>query len=257
MGRKEKPGIGIMERKKELGARISERIDKWNHLCEFGGTDRLCTDGANMNLVRNHIRIAKTQCEKELNGDYPEEYYYPTPDIVDTEYMARAEEITQNAQKTLEIYKTHPDYLWLIKIMGTMDEAQKKETYIENATGYVDDLADFIKKKNLVGMRRHESPEAVIDGFKECRRKTEIVLLRPQAEKKSVVKAKKSEPVKPAKIPKIPVYTKAAQKSSPILSVMKKAEKVIGKATATGSIPSEDRIKDIEQMSIFSFLEMA
>ena len=58
-----------MGRKEDLGAEIANRIDRWNHLCEFGGKDPTYADGVNMNIVRNHILIAKQKCEKELDGD--------------------------------------------------------------------------------------------------------------------------------------------------------------------------------------------
>ena len=88
-----------MGRKEDLGAEIANRIDRWNHLCEFGGKDPTYADGVNMNIVRNHILIAKQKCEKELDGDYPQEYYFPTPDVVDPDYMARSAEIEENAKK--------------------------------------------------------------------------------------------------------------------------------------------------------------
>lgn len=228
-----------MGRKEDLGAEIADRIDRWNYLCEFGGKDPTYADGVNMNLVRNHILIAKQKCEKELNGDYPQEYYFPTPDVVDPDYMARSAEIEENAKKTLEVYRNHPDYIWLTEKIDEMDEEQIKKTYIRVVMGYVDGLARSIKDKNLIVMRRHEKPETYTDSFTECRKKVENILsqqLGSNLLKTAPKKAKKDAAVKypvPVKIPKIAV------------SAMIKT-----KAPNAG----QDRGQAVKQMTIFDFL---
>ena len=228
-----------MGRKEDLGVEIADRIDRWNHLCEFGGKDPTYADGVNMNLVRNHILIAKRKCEKELDGDYPQEYYFPTPDVVDPDYMARSAEIEENAKKTLEVYRNHPDYIWLTEKTVEMDEEQIKKTHIRAVMGYVDGLARSIKDKNLIVMRRHEKPETYTESFTECRKKVENILsqqLGSNLLKTAPKKAKKDAAVKypvPVKVPKIAVS--AAIKA---------------KAPNAG----QDRGQAVKQMTIFDFL---
>lgn len=220
-----------MGRKEDLGAEIANRIDRWNYLCEFGGKDPTYADGVNMNIVRNHILIAKQKCEKELDGDYPQEYYFPTPDVVDPDYMARSAEIEENAKKTLEVYRNHPDYIWLAKKIDEMDEEQIKKTYIRVVMGYVDGLARSIKDKNLIVMRRHEKPETYTDSFTDCRKKVEVILTQQSGSnllKTAPKKAKKDVAVKypvPVKIPKIAVSATIKAKTANIIQGNEQAAK--------------------------------
>ena len=72
---------------------------------QHGGSDPFYHDGVNLNLVRNHIIYAKRQfAESVSDGDLPEVYYRETPPEVEQSYMARADEIRQNAANTLKIY---------------------------------------------------------------------------------------------------------------------------------------------------------
>ena len=220
-----------MGRKEDLGAEIANRIDRWNHLCEFGGKDPTYADGVNMNSVRNHILIAKQKCEKELDGDYPQEYYFPTPGVVDPDYMARSVEIEENAKKTLEVYRNHPDYIWLTEKIGEMDEEQIKKTHIQAVMGYVDVLARSVKDKNLIVMRRHEKSETYTDSFTECRKRAENILSQQSGSnllKTAPKKAKKDAAVKypvPVKIPKIAVSATIKEKTTNIIQGSKQAAK--------------------------------
>ena len=67
-----------------------------------------------MNLVRNHIIFTKEKMKEA--GEFTETYYRELPPEVDRDYMARADEIRRNAKNSLEVYKSHPDYLYLKKL---------------------------------------------------------------------------------------------------------------------------------------------
>ena len=70
---------------------LLERVERWKYINENGCTDPLWADGSNMNLVRNHIIYYKKHinemCLKE-SIPLPEEYYIPTPPLVNNNYMA-------------------------------------------------------------------------------------------------------------------------------------------------------------------------
>ena len=70
---------------------LLERVKRWKYINENGCTDPQWADGSNMNLVRNHIIYYKKHinemCSKE-SIPLPEEYYIPTPPLVDNNYMA-------------------------------------------------------------------------------------------------------------------------------------------------------------------------
>lgn len=70
---------------------LVERVERWKYINENGRTDPQWADGSNMNLVRNHIIYYKKHineiCSKE-GIPLPEEYYIPTPPLVDNNYMA-------------------------------------------------------------------------------------------------------------------------------------------------------------------------
>lgn len=174
----QKKKLSIQERKEELGAKIAERIQRWNAIKENGCSDPFWPDGLNMNLVSNHVIYYKRQCEAELNGDYPQEYYLPTPEKVDGNYIARKDGIKADAKRTLKTMRSNPDYIWLKEKIEEMDSAQKKETSIQSVVGYVDALVLSIEKEDYIDMRRHRKADWYIGRFGECRKKAEEILLK-------------------------------------------------------------------------------
>lgn len=166
-----------MKKSKELGRNIAESLAHWNYLKEHGGQDPFWSDGTNMNLVRNHVIYYKKQCESELDPkDYPPEYQLEIPPEVDNAYMARAEEIRENAQKALEAQERDPDYLWLTANIRMMTKKQIQETGIMHVIHYPAALRFAIEKGDLVTMRRSEDPEKDREPFKSCRAKVEEIL---------------------------------------------------------------------------------
>lgn len=86
-----------MKRNAEPEAEIRENIrrefDRWNDIAVNGCSDPFWADGANMNLVRNHILYRYNQLAeggftlKTLFGEYPEER--PVPPKVPENYMVK------------------------------------------------------------------------------------------------------------------------------------------------------------------------
>lgn len=87
---------------------IQQEIARWEHINKHGCNDPFWPDGCNMNLTRSHILYAKEQIRelcKETGAGLPDEYFLPTPPIVDENYMAntkqkaRVERLIQQGDK--------------------------------------------------------------------------------------------------------------------------------------------------------------
>lgn len=74
-------------------AEIRNEYQAWNEIAEHGCSDPFWPDGANMNIIRNHILCYKKQliskAEKE-NAPIPQEAYWPVPPLVPEEYMVKS-----------------------------------------------------------------------------------------------------------------------------------------------------------------------
>jgi hypothetical protein len=160
--------------RKTLDEELKERYARWEHLYKYGGQDPNWPDGCNMNLVRNHIIFTKEKMKEA--GEFTETYYRELPPEVDPEYMARAEEIRINARKSLKVYKSHPDYLYLEEVIHLLNKRQIEETCIRNVISYTKGLEMFIEQDDLLGMRRHKNPERYIESFISCRKRVKKIL---------------------------------------------------------------------------------
>lgn len=159
-----------------FGKMIAADLARWNDLYHNGGSDPFYEDGANLNLVRNHIIYYRRQCEEELQSEeYPKEYFEPVPQVVDNKYMAKADEIREHARSTLQAYLSDSDYKYLRENISRLTEEQKKQISIVNVLNYVEGLKDAIENDELVWMRRHEEPDIYLDSFRECRARTEKI----------------------------------------------------------------------------------
>lgn len=160
--------------KETLDERLKSEYDRWNYLYTYGGQDPTWADGCGLNLIRNHILHIKKQMEEA--GQLTENYYRELPPEVDRDYMARADEIRENAKKSLNIYKSNPDYLYLCNIVNLLNKRQAEDVCIRNVIRYATGLEHFIERDDLVDMRRHEEPERYVKSFSECRKRVENIL---------------------------------------------------------------------------------
>ena len=115
--------------------------------------------------------------------DYPKEYFRETPPQVDNYYMARMDEIRENAKSSLLVYKADENYIFIMQNLGKLNERQKEQCYIGAVMGYITGLQSFINGNDYVGMRRHERPERYQDSFKYCRKQIEEYLKEIPKEK--------------------------------------------------------------------------
>lgn len=101
---------------KEYAAEIVEKFERWNNIYTHGGSDPFWPDGSNLMLIRNHIihvkRGLEEYCESN-NLELPNEYYFPTPDEVDRDYMAKKDEIIEKAKADFSVISGDEDYKFL------------------------------------------------------------------------------------------------------------------------------------------------
>lgn len=110
--------------------------------------------------MRNHILSYKRQIEERwTSGDYPEIYHRDTPPEVPNDYMARADEIREDARATLEAYRKDEDYRFLLTWEGCLDKKQESGNHLIHTLSSVSGLEKAIDEDDLVFMRRHEYPD--------------------------------------------------------------------------------------------------
>ena len=123
-------------RAEELQENLQKDFQRWEYLNTHGGSDPLYEDGFNMNIVRNHVIYDKRKCQEELEEkDYPKEYFRETPPQVDNYYMARMDEIRENAKNSLLVYKADENYIFIMQNLGKLDERQKVQCHIGAVMG--------------------------------------------------------------------------------------------------------------------------
>lgn len=164
----------MKDERKVLEKELKDSFDRWEHYFHYGGQDPFWADGVNMNLIRNHIIYQKEQL-KELEY-FPEIYYRETPPEVDSNYMARPDEIREHAKLSLATYIADENFQYLSWNVGKVDEKTAKAICLGNVLGYVEGLKTFIENDSLIDMRRHEKPQNRLDSFRSCRKKLEAAL---------------------------------------------------------------------------------
>ena len=102
------------KRSKQLGKEIRDSRKRYEDLRVHGGSDPFWSDGANMNLCRNHVMYFRKQVETELDPEnYPEEYFLEIPAEVSVHYMADPDGIRSRSTAALEVLKENQDFQYL------------------------------------------------------------------------------------------------------------------------------------------------
>ena|SRR5690554_3914311 len=154
---------------KKLEQELIRRFARWERLKEEGGSDPFYPDGMGLELTRNHILHTKQSMKKkhERAGEpLPEVYYRETPPDMPQDYMARPDEIRENARKSLERYKQDKNYRYLREKASILDPAIADKFCVRNILNTVQGLEQAIIEDGLVYMRRHEDPESYLQSFK-------------------------------------------------------------------------------------------
>ena len=90
-----KPGL------EELVRELERDYARWEQVYMAGSKDPFWPDGVNANLCRDHILCGKRRI-RELypDAEMPEIYYWPLPQKLPAEYMARKEELRSAALRS-------------------------------------------------------------------------------------------------------------------------------------------------------------
>ena len=159
MSRKETPA--------DYETALKKSYDRWEHLREYGGSDPSYADGVNMNLVRNHIMYYKEKIEETL-PPYPEIYHRETPPEVDMDYIARPDEIRENAKISLMQFEGNECLRYLREAVRELTDTQADRLHIRNILGYETALRTAIAENDLITMRRYENPESYLKSFEQA-----------------------------------------------------------------------------------------
>lgn len=163
-----------VDKRQELERDLEEEYRRWEYLYEHGGSDPFHSAGVNLDLVRNHIIYDKKQME-ELQY-FPPIYNRELPPEVPNNYMARKEEILQNAVKTLKAILADSNYIYLRDNACRMSKDVVSEANLSTVLRYADNLRSAIDIYDYVTMRRFERLESRLEDFKRCREKIEQLM---------------------------------------------------------------------------------
>lgn len=158
-----------MSRKENADYELSLKnsFDRWDYLNEHGSADPSFADGVNMNLVRSHIAYYKEKIEETL-PPYPEIYYRDNPPKVYQDYMARPDEIRENAKLSLMQFENNDCLQYLKNAVRELTDIQTDRLHIRNILGYETALRTAIAEDDLITMRRYENPERYIKSFEQA-----------------------------------------------------------------------------------------
>lgn len=154
----------------DYAAELERGYAQWDELFTKGGSDPFWTDGVGIELVRNHIIFYKQQLEKQGNSLFglPDAYYRELPPEVDCNYMARPDEIRENARKAMEIIDADENLKFVREQAPHLSETQYKQFCIAAIINYAENLRRAIAKDDLVIMRRYENPERYLESFESA-----------------------------------------------------------------------------------------
>ena len=161
-----------MSRKHETdyAAELENNYARWDKVFTEGGSDPFWSDGANLSLIRSQILYCKEQLAKQENSLFglPEVYYRETPPEVDPNYMARPDEIRENARKAMEIIDADENLKFVRDQFPSLSEQQRKQYCLTAIINYAENLRRAIAADDLIIMRRYEHPEHYLESFESA-----------------------------------------------------------------------------------------
>ena len=140
----------------DYAAALENSFARWDFIHEYGCSDPFWADGVNMNLVRNHIMYYKQQLSEEATLFLlPKAYYREVPPEVDNNYMARPDEIRQNAARSMQIIDADENLKFVQQQSVHLTEKQLKQLCVPAILGYAEILRRAISEDDLLTMRRY------------------------------------------------------------------------------------------------------
>jgi len=161
-----------MSRKHETDyvAELENNYARWDKVFTEGGSDPFWTDGVSLNLVRSHIIYDKQKLSEQENTllGLPDVYYRETPPEVDSDYMARPDEIRENARKAMEIIDADENLKFVREQFPSLSEQQIKQWCIPEIINYAENLQRAIVEDDLIIMRRYEHLDSYLESFESA-----------------------------------------------------------------------------------------
>jgi len=130
--------------------------ERWKFVYENGCSDPTWSDGVNLNLVRNHILMARKRlvemCETE-GYEKPPILLRGIPDKVDTEFMAKADEIRERGKQYLERIESDKEYAEFQDELKRLSPPQKLRSDIQRVLCETRRLKSAVLNDNLIDIR--------------------------------------------------------------------------------------------------------
>mgnify|MGYP001625266043 FL=1 len=164
-----------MKDKTDYAERLKEDYKKWDTIWKTGWSDPNYPDGEGLYGVRNHIIFDKRELEKE-GGELPEEYSRPLPMEMPRDYMAGVKELWYQGIQTYQSYLADENYQYLCQVQESLPKQVRKESYIDNVTGYTKRLCHALKQKDFLTLRLYKYPERYRESFQECRQRINAMM---------------------------------------------------------------------------------
>ena len=153
----------------DYGAELENLYERWENLYEHGGSDPFWSDGTNLSLLRTQIINCKRKIEEENTMFLlPDAYYRDIPPEVSRNYMARPDEIRENARKAMAIIDANEDLKFVREQSKNLSEKELKRLCIPAIIGYAVNIRRAIAENDLLTMRRYECPDRYLDSFRSA-----------------------------------------------------------------------------------------
>ncbi len=160
------------EKTVDYGAELENLFERWDHLYEHGGSDPFWSDGSNANMIRNQIIFCKRRIEDQ-NSLFllPDCFYREIPPELPNDYMARPDEIRENARKAIAIIDADENLKFVREQSKNLSEKRLKQLCIPAIIGYAENIHRAIAEDDLITMRRYKRPDRYLDSFRSAAEK--------------------------------------------------------------------------------------
>ena len=157
----------------DYAAALEQAYKRWDHLNEHGGTDPFWPDGGSMNMIRKHIIYYKEKLAEQENSLFglPDAYYRETPPEMNNNYMARSDEIREDARKAMEIIDADENLKFIRENCHNFSDKQLKQWCIPAIINYAESLRYAIAEDKLLEMRRYRNPKHYLESFESAANK--------------------------------------------------------------------------------------
>ena len=156
----------------DYGTELENLYKRWEHLYEHGGSDPFWSDGTNLFLLRTQIINCKRKIEEENTVFLlPDAYYRDIPPEVSRNYMARPDEIRENARKSMAVIDADENLKFVREQSKSLSEKELKRLCIPAIIGYAENIHRAVAEDDLLTMRRYEHPDGYLDSFRSAAEK--------------------------------------------------------------------------------------